>query len=69
MFYIVYPEEKWVDEKQIESWYKDAYANNEIDEFVEFAYERNSTDPMIQAKVLDCIGHITLNLEKTKLRN
>lgn len=54
-FHIVYPERRIVSAKTIESWFRDAIANGEIDD--EFA---GCLTVQIMARALDNAGIITL---------
>jgi len=52
-FEIIWPEYRYVDEKQIRWWYSDAVENGQ-------AEETNLTDPEEMARELSSIGFITL---------
>ena len=56
-FYIVYPEVRFVSDRQIESWYADAVANDEIAS--EYLYAH---DLQTKARGLSDSGVITLGV-------
>ena len=55
--YIVYPEERWVNEARIRMWYADAVDNDEC--------EGGHTELEFMMRELDDIGHVTFT---TKIR-
>jgi hypothetical protein len=54
-YYIIWPEKRWVLSKQIEQWYSDAVANNDLD-----ADETAHKEVNKQAMALHRAGLITL---------
>lgn len=55
MFFIIWPERRFVSHAQMSIWYSDAVANGELD-----TYDRRHTDMADKARALQSAGIITL---------